>query len=66
MRYLTASLPVNPAARALRLAHERAQGGAIYARPDGTIVLVRATWTYPSAALVSLDTLPVDWVEITD
>lgn len=41
------ALPVNPAARALRLAHERAQGGTLYQRPDASLVLVRATWGYP-------------------
>lgn len=59
------ALPVNPAARALRLAHERAQGGTLYQRPDASLVLVRATWGYPPSTRVSLDALPGDWIEVT-
>lgn len=65
MRYLATTLPAAPAARARRIAHERAQGGTLYTRPGGSIVLVRASWPFPSSALVSIDAIPGDWTEIT-
>lgn len=64
MRYLVTTLPADPSVRARRIAHERAQGGTLYTRPDGSVVIVRASWPFPSS-LVTLDAIPGDWIELT-
>lgn len=65
MRYLVNPLPPDPTERATRVTFERAQGGTLYQRPDGSVVLARASWPFPSASLVSLDAIPGDWTELT-
>lgn len=65
MRYLATTLPPDPTVRAQRITHERAQGGTLYQRPDGPVVIVRASWPFPSSALVSFDAIPGEWIEIT-
>lgn len=65
MRYLVTTLPAVPAARARRIAYERALGGTLYTRPGGSVVIVRASWPFPSSALVSIDAIPGDWIELT-
>jgi ABC-type sulfate transport system substrate-binding protein len=65
MRYLVTTLPADPSVRARRIAHERAQGGTLYTRPDGSVVIVRASWPFPSSSLVTLDAILGDWTEIT-
>lgn len=64
MTYYPLTLPTDPTARARRLAFERAQGGHVYQRPDGTHVLARTTWPPMTPPL---PTLPEDlsgWTEI--
>lgn len=65
MKYLALTLPTDPTERATRITFERSQGGTFYQRPDSSVVLVRTSWPFPSASLVSLDTIPGDWVELT-
>lgn len=66
MTYLVITLPSDTAARTDRVAFERAQGGRVYQRPDGSHVLARETWPPPAPARPALpDPLPADWTEIT-
>lgn len=64
MTYLPLTLPSDPAARATRIAFERAQGGVIYERPDTTHVLARETWPPMTPTLPTLPTDRTGWIEI--
>lgn len=64
MKYFVTDLPTDPTQRATRIAFERAQCGTLYRRPDGSVVLVRASWPFPSASLIAIEAVPGDWVEI--
>lgn len=65
MTYLPLTLPTDPTARARRITFERAQGGHIYQRPDGSYVLARETWPMPSSPGTTILSIPGDWTEIT-
>lgn len=59
-------LTLQPFERTRRITHERAQGGHVYQRPDGSYVLARASWPYPpTPAPVTMASIPEDWIEIT-
>lgn len=68
-----ATPPTTPRARTKTLASPAARRERATAEPyadphpppDSSVVLVRASWPFPSASLVSLDAIPGDWIELT-
>lgn len=65
MTYLAITLPTDPSARAARVAFERAQGGHVYQRPDGSHVLARMAWPPMTPTLPALPANRTGWTEIT-
>ena len=64
MHYLVITLPSDTAARTARVAFERAQGGRVYQRPDGSHVLARDSWPPMTRGLTPLPDDRTGWVEI--
>ena len=65
MTYCTLDLPDDPALRVARIAFERALGGHLYQRADGSVVLARETWPPMTRGLTPLPSIPGDWIELT-